>query len=108
MPLPVTPYFEKRLMTLRGLSPEVAMLAEEIAAAQKPEVLKESPERQTERLFDFLEEVACQKVACALRLGVWLSMLVSLKGLTRAQLDAFTARAAVLGGTKAVVDHDLA
>jgi len=71
MPLPVTPYFEQRLATLRTLSPEVAALAEAIAAALTPEVLKESADAQSQRLFDRMYEVARQDVACALRLAAW-------------------------------------
>ncbi|WP_421526825.1 hypothetical protein [Pseudomonas brenneri] len=108
MPLPVTPYFEQRLVRVRVLSPEVARLAEDIAAAQKPEVLKESVERQTERLFDRMDEVARQEDGCATKLGVWLSTLAGFKGLAQPEVEAFALRATELGGPKAVVDHDLA
>ncbi|NWB63492.1 hypothetical protein [Pseudomonas sp. F1002] len=108
MPLPVTPYFEQRLAALRTLSPEVAALAEAIAAALKPEVLKESADGQSQRLFDRMYEVARQDVACAARLAAWLYGYVHFKVLTLAEFDAFMGRAIALGGPKAVVDHDRA
>jgi hypothetical protein len=108
VPLPVTPYFEQRLVVVRTLSPEVAALAEAIAAALKPEVLEESADRQNQRLFDRMYEVAHQDVACALRLAAWLYVYVHFKVLTLAEFDAFIGRAIALGGPKAVVDHDLA
>ncbi|MGA8137786.1 MAG: hypothetical protein WCA48_27045 [Pseudomonas gingeri] len=108
MPLPVTPYFEQRLAAVRVLSAEVATLAEDIAAVQKPEVLEEPAQRQTEKLFDRLDEVARQDVACAARLAAWLYGLVTFKGLTQAEFEAFTDRAIALGGPRAVVDHERA
>lgn len=108
MPLPVTRYFEQRLATLRTLSREVATLAEDLAAALKPEVLKESADCQNERLFDRMNEVARHDLTCALRLAAWLYVYMHFRVLTLAEFDAFIGRAIALGGSRAVVDHDLA
>nr|WP_176456095.1 hypothetical protein [Pseudomonas fluorescens]CEK42543.1 hypothetical protein PQBR55_0164 [Pseudomonas fluorescens SBW25] len=107
MPLPVTQYFEQRLAALRTLSLEAATLAEDIAAALRPEALKKSADEQSQWLFDRMYEVARQEVACAMHLAGWLYVYVHFKVLTLADLDAFIGRAVVLGGPKAVVDHDL-
>lgn len=108
MPLPVTPYFEQRLAVVSDLSLEVATLAKDIAAALKPEVLKESAERQSQKLFDRMYEVARQDAYCAMRLAGWLYVYVHFKVLTLAEYDTFNGRAIALGGPKAVVDDERA
>lgn len=103
MPLPRTPEFELRLKSLQLLNPEVAQLAEDIAAVHKPELLKESADSQTNKLFDRLGEVARQETACAMRFAAWLFGLVQMKVLGKFEAEQFVARATALGGASAVV-----
>lgn len=103
MPLPITPYFELRLTYLRSLNADVAALAMKIADAQIPEVLLESPQKQTEKLFDRLDELARQEAGCVLPLAAWLSGLVIFKALTDGELLEFLNRAIELGGPNVVV-----
>ena len=58
MPLPVTPYYERRLRDLRTLSPAAAALAERIALDLQPQMLATSTEMLEAQLLDHLQEVA--------------------------------------------------
>lgn len=83
MPLPVTPYYERRQRDLRTLSP-----ATETLEAQ---------------LLDHLQEVAEQQTRSVTRLWDWLNAVVSAGGLTPSQAAAFACEAATLGGPSGVL-----
>ncbi|WP_434593372.1 hypothetical protein J3Q09_26005 [Pseudomonas sp. R4-83] len=91
-----------RLKSLQLLNPELAQLAEDIAAVHKPEVLKESADSQINNLFDRLGEVARQETACAMRFAAWLFGLVQMKVLGKIEAEQFVARATALGASAVV------
>ena len=72
MSLHPTPYFERRLLDLRALSPATADLAERIASDLKPGVLSTSSDTLEAQLMDHLQEVAQQQARCVTRLWDWL------------------------------------
>ena len=71
MSLHPTPYFERRLLDLRALSPATVDLAERIASDLKPEVLSTSSDTLEAQLMDHLQEVAQQQARCVTRLWDW-------------------------------------
>lgn len=102
MPLPVTPYYERRLRDLRTLSPAVAELTERIALDLKPEVLSTSTDTLEAQLLDHLQEVAQQQTRSVTRLWDWLNAVVSAGALNPEQASAFACEAAILGGPSGV------
>ena len=103
MPLPVTPYYERRLRDLRTLSPATAALAERIALNLQPQVLSTSTETLEAQLMDHLQEVAEQQTRCVTRLWDWLNAVVDAGALTPPQAAAFACEAAALGGPSGVL-----
>ena len=98
MSLPPTPYFGRRLLDLRALSPATAELAERIASDLKPEVLSTSSDTLEAQLMDHLQEVAHQEVRCVTRLWDWLNAVVSAGALQPQEAAAYACEAAALGG----------
>nr|WP_237143854.1 hypothetical protein [Pseudomonas fragi]APA32329.1 hypothetical protein [Pseudomonas fragi] len=78
MPLPVTPYYERRLRDLRTLSPAAAALAERIALDLQPQMLATSTEMLEAQLLDHLQEVAEQQTRCVTRFWDWLNAVVEI------------------------------
>ena len=103
MPLPVTPYYERRLRDLRTLSPATAALAERIALNLQPQVLSTSTETLEAQLMDHLQEVAEQQTRSVTRLWDWLNAVVDAGALTPPQAAAFACEAAALGGPSGVL-----
>ena len=103
MPLPVTPYYERRLRDLRTLSPATAALAERIALDLQPQILSTSTETLEAQLMDHLQEVAEQQTRCVTRLWDWLNAVVDAGALTPPQAAAFACEAAALGGPYGVL-----
>ena len=98
MPLPVTPYYERRLRDLRTLSPAAAALAERIALDLQPQMLATSTETLEAQLLDHLQEVAEQQTRCVTRLWDWLNAVVSAGALQPQEAAAYACEAATLGG----------
>ena len=107
MPLPATPYYERRLRDLRTLSPATAALAERIALDLQLQMLAISTETLEAQLMDHLQEVAEQQTRCVTRLWDWLNAVVSAEALTPQQAAAFACEAATLGGPNGVVPDSL-
>ena len=103
MPLPVTPYYERRLRDLRTLSPAAAALAERIALDLQPQMLATSTETLEAQLLDHLQEVAEQQTRCVTRLWDWLSAVASAGALPVKHVAFFVYDAAALGGPHGVV-----
>ena len=103
MPLPVTPYYERRLRDLRTLSPAAAALAERIALDLKPELLSIASDTLEAQLLDLMQEVAEQQTRCVTRLWDWLNAVVDAGALTPPQAAAFACEAAALGGPYGVL-----
>ena len=103
MPLPVTPYYERRLRDLRTLSPATAALAERIALDLQPQILSTSTETLEAQLMDHLQEVAEQQTRCVTRLWDWLNAVVDAGALTPPQAAACACEAAALGGPYGVL-----
>ena len=103
MPLPVTPFYERRLRDLRTLSPATAAMAERIALDLQPQVFSIAPDILEAQLLDHLQEVAEQQTRCVTRFWDWLNAVVSAGGLTPPQAAAFACEAATLGGPSGVV-----
>ena len=98
MPLPATPYYERRLRDLRTLSSATAALAERIALDLQLQMLATSTETLEAQLMDHLQEVAEQQTRCVTRLWDWLNAVVDAGALTPPQAAAFACEAAALGG----------
>ena len=103
MPLPVTPYYERRLRDLRTLSPAAAALAERIALDLKPELLSIASDTLEAQLLYLMQEVAQQHIRCVTRLWDWLSAVASAGALPVKHVAFFVYDAAALGGPHGVV-----
>ena len=103
MPLPATPYYERRLRDLRTLSPATAALAERIALDLQLQMLATSTEMLEAQLMDHLQEVAEQQTRSVTRLWDWLNAVVDAGALPPPQAAAFACEAATLGGPSGVV-----
>ncbi|WP_321838515.1 hypothetical protein [Pseudomonas kulmbachensis] len=98
MPLPVTPYCERRLRDLRTLSPAAAALAERIALDLQPQMLGTSTEMLEAQLLDHLQEVAEQQTRRVTRFWDWLNAVVDAGALLPPQAAVIACEAATLGG----------
>ena len=103
MPLPVTPSYERALLDLRTLSPDIAALAENIREALQPQVLATSTETLEVHLLDHLQAVGRQQAGGATRFAVWVNRMARDGALPHQQAATFVCEAASLGGPSGVV-----
>jgi hypothetical protein len=100
-----SPTFLKRLEKLHKEAPEVAELAERIAAAIEPKCIHLDPEKLESVLLAHIDAIAWQTPSCVTYLAVWLNKLAGdeLKALSHRDASAFVNKAATLGGLSGVV-----
>lgn len=103
MPLPVTPFYERRLRVLRTLSPDAAALAERIALDLQPQVLATSTDTLEAQLLDHMQAVGQQQSHCVTRFYDWLNAVVAAGALKPQQAAAFVTEATALGGPSGVL-----
>lgn len=103
MTLPITPEFEQDLRDLRTLSPEVAVLAERIAQAVRPEVLETSAQVLTYALFEVMNALAQGWPKGARESCAWLGDLRVHGALTAVEVEGFKAEVRRLGGNAALL-----